>query len=855
MKSSDEDSLTDYSNSNSQPIIKEEQNVSKQNPPTLNQSPKSKFKPIKLTDLDLNEELNFDNLPSFSQPITINNPEINEQNQTKEIKEKKEEPNSNKAFPPSTHEKSTRTINCIKHLNALWKYELAAAVILFLLAVIVSLYGIIMINYIFFVSSISSYVFSPIYHGLCKEWLEFAFSIIQIIVASPLIDFYCIYILLNIKYFFDTIQAFVKFIPAAWKIAKYSGNSKRKNFLRSRFGDFRLWRQIVRLLLGLLAISVSAAILIVQIIFDKAIVAAGLFPYLFIVVQIILMVVPVYVYYFKCLCNMDCTELKCFKKLLNWYENHLKTWQYIAEEQKKVNNSAQTYESHFQDPFYHDLDKSSDSGQENIAVKKANTMKFAVKQLQPLVNDFYPIIVADTYLFLVDYTNQIAFDKVKKGARCFWLWIFTILNAAVLAFDLYRISRIHSSYFLASIILRLIMFPLLCYFNMAFIHLYKVDNLLVRYSRYVLTIISVIFIVAIFVVTFVANYVISSARIDSLPPPDMNQQHLLRYLSRRNGTLNHSVNYKILDSEEFEINADILSQSVCTVKVKGLDLIDAFGYALGPYDVERSPEIFNHQMMYFFGQDWSDFISYEVHHIRENLPFVVYHDSRMNATIVGFRGFSTGQELSVQIQMIEAQYVNPFFTDVVPFYDIAKEFFLSFYLKVAHNFGLLFFDTQPMISPLFTSLQRVIESKGLDAPNVIYTGLNTGGTFAKLLSAKNGLPGISFLAFPVYNDYLEFTFDLEDENSIEIYNIYNFDSLFTMSEPEVATNIGYYAPDSYFPRCSGKICNFKVASRLIYQNFCSLAENCGKGYQFDQYCRAILGDDIVDTIRENILDL
>lgn len=63
-------------------------------------------------------------------------------------------------------------------------------IIALLIEIGISFYSVIMMNYIFFVSSIVSYSMAPIYQSLSDDWLNFVFSFTQVILASPLIAFY-----------------------------------------------------------------------------------------------------------------------------------------------------------------------------------------------------------------------------------------------------------------------------------------------------------------------------------------------------------------------------------------------------------------------------------------------------------------------------------------------------------------------------------------------------------------------------------------------------------------------------------------------------------------------------------------
>ena len=276
----------------------------------------------------------------------------------------------------------------------------------------------------------------------------------------------------------------------------------------------------------------------------------------------------------------------------------------------------------------------------------------------------------------------------------------------------------------------------------------------------------------------------------------------------------------------------------CFYNYENLSLIDAYGLALGPYDVNRNYTIFDNQMKYFFGENWEQNIQYEVHYINKQTPFIIYTINN-SLVVYGFRGFSSGSELALQIEMFAIQYVVPFFQDIVPFYEFMIDYFIDFYAKFAHNFGNQFFDPIAMSSLFLDPIEEIYKSKNYDKDTkILFTGINIGGLFSKTLAMINKKQGIGFISFPVFNDYLQNYFDFEDDDSIYITNVYNYNGLYSMQEPNLATNIGIPQNEH----------QFSVDTDSVYKTFCTIAEMCGEGPKFSNYCSSTVEN--MDEIRE-----
>ena len=261
-------------------------------------------------------------------------------------------------------------------------------------------------------------------------------------------------------------------------------------------------------------------------------------------------------------------------------------------------------------------------------------------------------------------------------------------------------------------------------------------------------------------------------------------------------------------------------------------MIEAFGLALGPYDVERNFEVFDNQMKYFFGPDWRNNISYEVHHIDKFTPFILYN-FKNNLTVYGFRGFSSGSELCLHIEMLTIEYVLPFLQDVIPFYELLVENFIDFYSRHLHIFGNQFFDPVSISSTFINPVEEVIASKGYsEKDKILFAGINIGGMFSKVLGMIHKKHGIGFISLPSFNDYFVDDFGIDDDDAMYITNVYNYNGWYTKQEPDLATNIGVpWIPSS-----------LSIERDSVYRTFCTIVEMCGQGPKFYNYCSKVIDD-------------
>lgn len=700
-------------------------------------------------------------------------------------------------------------------MNFTYKFILAISVSIVLITMICSFYTVIIINYVFFISTVVSYVLSPLFHGLSEDYVQYGFfSILQILLANPLIEFFIYFVIKTVKNFADSIFEFATLIKLSFVTAINSGYTKygwAKEY--ANIADKNLIRQFGLVFASLLVLGVAGGIVYVTFAIDKFMITLGMIPYLAIVVQIICLMLPTYYYYGKIFSRSKRIKPGRLEKFI---KKMIKKYKEIMEKNdenraKQTEEEVQTYESAYAEVRFDALELSSESAFNSGDDKKKDDeeKKRGNKQetlLHQAAVNITPLFVAIEYVPLFEYTLQIGHDKFTQKRKRFLLVFFTFLNFVVIAYDIYRLVGTFSPYFLTSLILRIIFFPLICYFNIGTAFIYKAKSASLHFVVILSTLFTFVVFIASILVLFYMQFVSGISRIDNL---------------------DYIPNHNYSDINVFN--------DACFYNYEGVSLIDAYGLALGPYDVERNFTIFDNQMKYFFGPDWSRTIKYEVHHIDKNTPFIIYRINN-NLTVYGFRGFSSGTELCLQIEMIAIEYVLPFCQDIVPFYRIFVDNLIGFYARFAHIFGNQFFDPVSMSSLFIDPVEEIIASKRYsDDEKILFTGINIGGMFSKVLGMIHKKQGIGFVTLPTFNDYFLNDFDFEDDDSIYITNVYNYNGWFTKQEPDLATNIGIPWISSSLP----------IERDSVYRTFCTISEMCGQGQKFYNYCSSV-----VDGVKE-----
>jgi hypothetical protein len=322
-----------------------------------------------------------------------------------------------------------------------------------------------------------------------------------------------------------------------------------------------------------------------------------------------------------------------------------------------------------------------------------------------------------------------------------------------------------------------------------------------------------------------------SYRISELPPPNF-------------------TTFSMLPNESYD-------STVCQIHFHGISLLDAIGFALGPYDVDRNPAVFESQMQYFFGANWSELFDYNVHYVGESDPFVVYH-LRNNLTVFGFRGFASGAESALQIEFVVVAFLFPYIRDLIPFFTVITEYLMKATFRAIQSFATSFVNPRMMGYEILDVFSDVVDS--MPTPrNIVFTGVDVGGIFAKYMGMKYQTHGVSFVSFPIFDPVLASVFKLDEYRAVFVTNVHTFRGILTKQEPQRATNFGipWIGTSLVDTVESGADVNkgIKVTTSFrdsVYRSFCILSEVCGRGKQFGSYCEALIGARNLAWIREEL---
>lgn len=196
------------------------------------------------------------------------------------------------------------------------------SIVIFVFEIGISFYSVLILNYVFFVSSIVSYTMAPIYQSLSSDWINFVFSFTQVILASPIIAFFIFYILKSVV----SLASFISDIPSVIISIFTMIIPYYKEFyvqFLSSFTDidckliFELDEiGIIFFLFGisLALLIVTSALAYVEFCFNKLIILLGSIFYIVNTIQIIMLILPSYSYFFKTLVNANCKEIKYVQK-------------------------------------------------------------------------------------------------------------------------------------------------------------------------------------------------------------------------------------------------------------------------------------------------------------------------------------------------------------------------------------------------------------------------------------------------------------------------------------------------------------------------------------------------------------
>lgn len=719
---------------------------------------------------------------------------------------------------------------------------------------LLSFFCLIIVVFIFFISFITAYVMSPIYLSLSGSWFKFIFSLIQVILSSPLVAFFLYFLTNAIRKLGNLLEQFPEFVAQRKVLIR-----KLKKEIQDIYDlSTTLEHPILNLILICLrnivrqfAISIIGVVaFFLTFVYDCPLLL-GFIIFIPTLVQIVILLLPTYFDFFRILFGLEYKNKKgeiimeCEEKtgissrFRHWIEktliHRLKQIDNSEDGVVKLNQETQTFmtgQGEFSNKIGYSLtyySKEQIAGLDSLPSKEDKIQKVR----DDFVKHMLQVTYANEYIPLYKYGRLIVMDQYRKHIKLILFWVFFVLNLGLVSFDAYRLIESYQTYFLISTMLRFILIPLLSFFHplISFFSVAK-DKVLM-----------VIINIASIVTFFIAILIIACISFNNM------YQQETRIKSLDYIPINNSISY---------INEKMLGHQVCQFDLYDVTALDAFGYALGGYDVLENPNVFENQLKTFFGENYSSHLNYTVHKIADDIPFLIYHDSDINTTIVAFRGFNTGSEIAFMIEMIANQYVIPFFEDLMPLMDTLSDFGLGEQSKIAHRLGKLMLEPKNLFELYIETIIEICKENHIDEEDrVLFTGINIGGAFAKVAGTQLKKYSLSFLNLPISGDFSIDTFGTDENDMSYITNVFVNDAVFALSEPDVATNIGIFSIEYKEPPkwCKSDICHFNLKKESVYPALCEIAGLCGKNSQFDNYCKTVLGKKDVDTIKEFVMDL
>jgi hypothetical protein len=388
--------------------------------------------------------------------------------------------------------------------------------------------------------------------------------------------------------------------------------------------------------------------------------------------------------------------------------------------------------------------------------------------------------------------------------------IFIAVNIVIIDSDCLGYIENRTLSFLTSIVLRCVFLPAIAFFHPLVPFLFKCESTKLKISCYGAFALSVAVIIAVIGVVIAAPSLTKDAfRLSNLPPVP-------------NGWTN---------APEFDTG-----EALCNVRYEGLSVVEAIGLALGGYDIDRDQTVFDHQLKYFFGPSATD-ISYSHEWIVKDVPVVIYNIS--GTTVFGFRGFSTGREVALQLELLSHHYGVPIICQLSPLYQALANSLLSVYVPALYNFGIHFFSAKSPFDAFLQGAQAIYDDYHLTRESkVVFVGANTGGVIAKVLGMLTHHRGIGFISMPGAGKETVYRYDIGEKETRFLTNVFSLNGVFGVGE--VDTGEDFAIPGS-----------FDLVDRdAIYMATCNLAEMCGHHDQFEEYCTNAIGADRLKLIRD-----
>lgn len=702
--------------------------------------------------------------------------------------------------------------------------------------ILASIYGVLLIIYSIMVSVVLSFFMVPILNSVKMDYFQFTISFARIFIEIPVVQFFIIFIIKSFVLFIKTAKEMIVMMPDIVRTMTNAHKFEEPDlsyFIPTLFGT-----------------AFTTGVFYVVFFLDKLFVLPGLLYYLCIFLGIILILSPIYYYWWKVMIDgvvPDCPLVTFARKWFNNFLNHKNdldeckahTGADICVQTKETffNHVIRKLDISSEDEVF--LNDNYDSGSEisdDYRIQKPRDKIIEEKKFYKGENKIVQfgyliskIFIVKDYMTLEKYSRYIAYEGTHKWARRISTITFTFLCLILLGFDVTNCAYNYSPYLLASIILRFVLFPYIAYFNFVNTIVFKPKDLLIKIVNIVSMLICLAGIVTylVFLITSKVYNNVDKFKVRSVINPE-------------------SVN--------FTANDRVHDNPACSYNFRNHSVFDIIGLSLGVYYRFNNIKSWENQNKFFYQSFDENSIS--THYYPFN--FIIYTVGDMSIFALG--DDANKYELMLTIELSMSQNLIPFFQRIIPLYEYMTSYWLNHYIRFALAFGRNFFDpvTSNDLYNKIENLCKLVNNQKKTSNFILISGIKSGGTIAKIVSLKTNTPSFSFMGFSQFDDFSLSGLNLNPNDAPLITNIDLSNTILSTNDFSTSKNIKIprinpSGKTDYGKRCTSDICSQAANTRnSIYRSFCTLVSLCGKKTQFEDYCNYMIGKNEMDNINNRL---
>ena len=759
-----------------------------------------------------------------------------------------------------------------------WKRAFGLLGMLALIAVCISYvagyYGIIILNFTFFYVTLIMYIIVPVRAVMSNDLIRAGLGLVQVFCYAPYIQFFLYFLICSVSTITGTIPVFIEMLLTGklfrlfiWKKIVSKKNDRTSetidtiNDCKECMSGSRMALTNFLVSLGWLALATALGGYVYACMYaigEYILSVIGCLFYAPFVFEMGAILICVYEHWFWAL--MGCKRRgingcgRIPRKFINWIKrlhrrmmeiqkgylfNGIKQIEKAEADQKEViaRNKANSSDSSCPETVENTEQTKSDektekdsNGDGDLSLPVQSPRKDKGERMeaewQQLKGTMLTLIFPGKYTQICDLSD--ALYHIYKESKCnrFSVWIATLLNIALIAYDVYECvrgySKSYGKYFISGIGFRILFLPAASYFHQGIVFMKRnrwreaAGSGLRR---------SVYFIGALSAATFFGCivgwiYVTFFMNLSSVVGAD------IKWPTGQRPDLNFT-------------HGDVYP-TLCAKNYHGASIIDIVGTTFGVYEIVRDRAMFSLINEHLYpGWDYNTSTeAIEIDVLGEKIPMALFNFD--NLTVWSLRGFASGPELAAILELFCSQYIIPFFQSFAVFLEYIQDWFLSLAIPHAYSLGVFCFTPETVLDVMVNRTLEEYHKRNFTATdNVVFVGINTGGVVAKILGMKTGHLGFAYLSFNAFTDLLQYM-RLDEDNSWLIVNMFHRGGWFSVQEPNLANNI-------ILPSVIDSI--FKDDKR---PTFCTMALSCSYWEQYDEFCRQLMGDEFVAKVYDHV---